>query len=295
MRLLLAPLAGASIVLFSTVCGAQQSSGSTVVVIVQGPAPNEEILIDGHRFPPEKWAIETPLDPGEHRLEANAPGRKATALTFTTERLATREVIVPPLIVDASAPGVSEPQVEGSSPGELHAVTLDPTEPGLSFNVRRGQISDGRRTAGVYERLCDGPCTIRLPAGSYHLAVAKGNGGPVSAGTISVDGPTTVRGSYASNEGTRAFGLASLFGGPVVFGGLGLGILLADKGERCSTTGPGETVCRSDNFGEMAFATGAVLAVASAITGLVLLFKEDTAHVSATPTTTSGAVRARDR
>ena len=100
-------------------------------------------------------------------------------------------------------------------------------------NGSGGGGSGTTRTVREYEHVCGAPCDASLTAGKHRLALAYQDRDPVQTGEVSLEGPTTLKGSYVDRRGTRIAGW-------VIFGvGVGVGSALvlasvASKSENCS-------------------------------------------------------------
>jgi hypothetical protein len=76
----------------------------SIVVSQQADVPELAIRVDGAEVPRSSWGTPLPFDPGQHAIEASAPGRRS--LTLTAMLRANGEVMpveVPVLPVEASA------------------------------------------------------------------------------------------------------------------------------------------------------------------------------------------------
>lgn len=72
-------------------------------------APGLEVLRDGEALPPEVWGVAVPVDAGDHRVEARAPGRVAWSSTVRTADGATATTNVPDLVpAPAQAPAAPD-------------------------------------------------------------------------------------------------------------------------------------------------------------------------------------------
>jgi hypothetical protein len=98
-------------------------------------APGLEVLRDGVALPPEVWGVAVPVDAGDHRVEARAPGRTSWTSTVRTADAATATTNVPDLVpapvvppppdtTTGPAPSSSSP---GSAPPQLAPVSADHT------------------------------------------------------------------------------------------------------------------------------------------------------------------------
>ncbi len=96
---------------------------------VDASAPNDmTVTIDDEPLAREAWRTEIPVDPGDHRVEARATGRKSWHQTSRVEASRTLHVEVPPLEVEGPS---------GAAPRESPAPHDAQPPP-----------SNGRRTAG---------------------------------------------------------------------------------------------------------------------------------------------------
>lgn len=107
------------------------------VAAIQGLA----VSTDGVAQPKEAWGMAVPVDPGDHVIEATAPGHKPSRLTVKigAER-DNKEASIPALEADASAPPVAAAPTN-TAPRPL--VTAAPEPP-----IPPREDSSGLRTAG---------------------------------------------------------------------------------------------------------------------------------------------------
>jgi hypothetical protein len=70
---------------------------SHVTLTIAAPPPNMRASVDGVELPSGVWDSGAPLDPGEHELRVDAPGRKSYRLSFTVREAETKRVDVPTL------------------------------------------------------------------------------------------------------------------------------------------------------------------------------------------------------
>ena len=79
---------------------ARLEPGLSKVIVTVTPQPDADALtvtLDGTTIPPGLRGIPTPVDTGNHRLEATGPGKKAWSTAFTVSHAATTPVLVPAL------------------------------------------------------------------------------------------------------------------------------------------------------------------------------------------------------
>src|SRR6185503_6072080 len=79
---------------------ARLEPGLLKVIVTVTPQPEADALtvtLDGTAIPPGLRGIPTPVDMGNHRLEASGPGKKPWSIAFTVKSTATTPVLVPVL------------------------------------------------------------------------------------------------------------------------------------------------------------------------------------------------------
>ncbi len=87
---------------------------SKLAVAVGALAPGLEVRRDGEPLPPAQWGQVAPVDPGEHVVRAEAPGRKPWRTTVTVGRGGDTIVVTVPALEDtgaqvSAAPGATGP------------------------------------------------------------------------------------------------------------------------------------------------------------------------------------------
>lgn len=117
-------------------------AGLSKLTLVVAPENNEipglEISRGGSAISRALWNIPVPVDPGEHVIEARAPGRKTFSQAVRVgDQAATATLRVPPLEVDASAP----------APVEATAPPVTPGAPDATSSV--GTVAEGSVEADV--------------------------------------------------------------------------------------------------------------------------------------------------
>lgn len=100
-----------------------------LLLVVEEPSPDLAIVADGEAVAPQGGLV--PLDPGEHRLSATAPGKTAFATTVTARAGQAVRVTIPPLADAApsppsapNAPSPSKPASVGRSIGVAAGLSL---------------------------------------------------------------------------------------------------------------------------------------------------------------------------
>jgi hypothetical protein len=97
-----------------------------LTIQVPARAPGLEVLRDGEALPPEVWGVSVPVDAGNHRIEARAPGRVAWTSTVRTADGATAVTTVPDLV---PAPVTSPSPAEGSATSPSPPPPAPPVQP----------------------------------------------------------------------------------------------------------------------------------------------------------------------
>jgi hypothetical protein len=88
-----------------------------LTIQVPARAPGLEVLRDGDALPPEVWGVGVPVDAGDHRIEARAPGRVAWTSTVHTADGAMATTTVPDLVpAPVTAPPAPPPGGSGAPP-----------------------------------------------------------------------------------------------------------------------------------------------------------------------------------
>ena len=113
----------------------------TIVVSPDARAVNPQIRRDGMVVPPDLWGATVPVDPGEHLIEANAPGRQRWAVKTSIEARATAIITVPTLEQSPTAATPQPPYAAPSKSIASPATTGRSTMP--SANTREGEAADG--------------------------------------------------------------------------------------------------------------------------------------------------------
>lgn len=206
-----------------------------VLVEVQGATPDESVALDGNALPRAAWGTPTAVDPGEHHVEASAPGRKPTTRRFRADEKTTVRVTLPALEIDKTAPPAAPPSVSSPAPPPaalpraswptVHVESDDPDAqleeqrrvgPGMVV-VAQGyvMVDDGTR----WFHSCGTPCDKKLDPQFVYRVNGKGIT-PSKPFTIPADQPRveleTKTGSYAKAVGAvvlGTFGISALVAG----------------------------------------------------------------------------------
>lgn len=82
---------------------------SRLTITVTQPAPDLRVTRDGTGVGSAEWGTPLPLDPGAHRVEAVAPGKKTWSTAVTVKRQSSTEVTIAPLEDASPAAAVAVP------------------------------------------------------------------------------------------------------------------------------------------------------------------------------------------
>jgi len=166
-------------------------------------------------------------------------------------------------------------------------VRFEPEEPDVALMMQTGEMPFRhvqrfrhawyveRGLAPAYSPICDGPCATELAPGPYHLALAKNGGRAFPVGSVVLNGPSMIQGSYEDRSGLRVLGGVLVVGG--IIGGIVM-IIVSFECQQYDTDG----TCTNDVNGPL-LAGGIGVIVGGAILGGILASQRDTAHISVTP------------
>ena len=98
-----------------------------LTIVVPGDVTNAEVRLDGEPILKAMWGVQIPLDPGEHKIEAKAPGRVTMTRTLKMEERDTTlvEVKLPEVAQPVPAPPPSASAV--TPPPPASAATASPS------------------------------------------------------------------------------------------------------------------------------------------------------------------------
>jgi hypothetical protein len=88
-------------------------------------------------------------------------------------------------------------------------------EYGLAVHEFRAGTYYERGMMTTYGSVCDGPCTREMPRGEYSFALSKHGRRPLPVGTLSLEGPAMVRGTYIDHRNLRIVGALVGLGGVI--------------------------------------------------------------------------------
>ncbi len=223
----------------------------------------------------------------------------------------------------AGAPGAAGPATsQGGGRGGRGTVTVNAPEvpvrlqanhDEVTFHLRTGESTGSAVTTGFgmgfgyrggagampsmaitnmhgrsYGRVCTAPCEATAPAGTYSMALSKGNNGtPVETEEmVRIDGPSTLQGTYTSYATLRGVGVAV-----VVASLIGGGYLIYtsfDSEEVCQ----GGLCADETKVDKTQLIGGSALLIGGTILGSVLSGKSDEASIRVVPAA-SGALPGR--
>ncbi len=168
----------------------------------------------------------------------------------------------------ASATGPAKVEVTSSQPNlSVHLQTTDKTLKAEGITPAAKTDDEG------FAKLCAAPCSIQLPAGTYHFGVAEGSGSPVEVSKeITLSGPAQVDAHYESHFGVRLAGYITFFAGL----GIGTGVALAGYNKYTDAFGYKHSDMKD-------IAIGATIAGVTTLASIVLWTFEDKATLTVSP------------
>ncbi|HTQ44622.1 MAG TPA: hypothetical protein VMI75_17800 [Polyangiaceae bacterium] len=103
-----------------------------LTIQVPTSAPDEQVLRDGEAVRPQVWGVAVPVDAGDHRIEAQAPGRGGWSGTVHTSDGQGATITVPDLPIAPSTPPepapASAPAAATSSPAPAPGPVVTTTD-----------------------------------------------------------------------------------------------------------------------------------------------------------------------
>lgn len=129
-----------------------------------------EVRNDGVVIPTAQFGSPVPVDPGEHHIEASAPGKRSFNQTVKVAQGV--GVVTIPLLPDLAGPAASPLQSETAAPA---TTTVAPTSEGISPVIRAGAAEDARndtnanssKTQRIFAFTLGGIGLVGIGLGSY--------------------------------------------------------------------------------------------------------------------------------
>jgi hypothetical protein len=178
-----------------------------------------------------------------------------------------------------------------STPAKIH---FEATSHDVDFHIRTGEavvsgmVWTGRGLGGYggvahgYDHICTAPCVATLPAGTHRLALSLAGGQPVEAReAITIAGPSTVRGTYVSRQGTRVGGWL-LLGGSLVLGTV-LMVASLQSHQDCSTQSLTGTCTTEPSIDSGLMTAGVATIIVGPLLSLALILQRDSAQIDVVP------------
>lgn len=167
-----------------------------ITVRVAAPVPKLEVTRDGELLAEASWGIALPVDVGEHRFEASAPGHKPfkTAVTITKDGEqqevslpALEEEPAPPPAAEAAAPAPPPPvQIEGGGQRTLGFVVGGVGLAALAAGAVTGLMAMSENDASKEECPNDGACASQAAVDANDSARTFGTISTVAFGVGAV-------------------------------------------------------------------------------------------------------------
>jgi len=161
-------------------------------------------------------------------------------------------------------------------------VRFEATTADTDFHVHRGGPHDRAPSvddAPGYAHVCTAPCDVTMAPGTYRLALSQPGRAPLDS-AVTLQGPSTVTGTYTSRRGLRIAGW-SLMGLGVIAGSV-VAIGAATRAPSCIPTADiHHATCLPTDAGPL-WGTAVGFGVA-AVVGLVLALQHDDATIKVTP------------
>lgn len=262
MRRILVPLFALLSLLLAVPAGAQTSTPPDVVRLRDGTFLRGTIV---ERSPTQVVLM---LPTGETRTYPAAEVEHAGPDTPAPEPVPQAPSVAAPPFVAPPAPPA------GQGVARLHVRTA---QEGLSLQRLQGTTSisvwTGRGVASAqldqFGIICNAPCDIEVPEGTYQLGIAQGEGNALRAGPpIDLRGEMTLGLTYDDRSLLRAMGWLTF--GLGAAGGGALAIAAPFAGPTSCSYG----FC-SNGFSFEMFAAGIGIMVTSMIVGMILAFLQD--------------------
>ena len=111
------------------------------VVVIANRAEGLEVRRDGAEVPPTELGSPVPVDPGEHTVEATAPGRLAWSIKVS--------VPATPGVIDVPIPALEVDAARAPAPPPIALPVAEPQEPATTPHRQRRWLAYGVGGAGI--------------------------------------------------------------------------------------------------------------------------------------------------
>ncbi|MBW2457034.1 MAG: hypothetical protein JRI68_21140 [Deltaproteobacteria bacterium] len=178
---------------------------STLTITVTTPVPGLAVLDGGVAVADDRWGVATPVDPGDHHVEASAPGYASFATTVTVDADGDRRTVLVPMLQSGEPETETETETETNS--TISTLGWIATGVGaataLSGAILGATVLEDAAEAEDDPSLC--PDKICTPAGDVYLADLDGRAAAATAlvvvgSVLVVGGIVTVIAAPAADE-----------------------------------------------------------------------------------------------
>lgn len=122
----------------------------TITVAEPTPPSGFDVRLDGEAIGPSLWGFAIPVDPGEHKIEATAPGKERWSRSVAvTKEPSSQKIVVPALTGATSLPPANSASSASVTPGAPPVAPPPPPGGGDSSRRTAGYLVGGVGLAGV--------------------------------------------------------------------------------------------------------------------------------------------------
>lgn len=205
---------------------------SRLRVVVAAQAPSPEVKLDGKVLGSGAWGTAIPLDPGEHQIEAQAPGKRPWSQRIQIAAGPASTSVDVPLLPDAAAAPVA-PAASAPAAAAPSAARPSPSSPPTSTGPDEARAPGGWRRPAGWAGV--GVGALGLGLGTYFGLVTLGkhsdSKGECDASGCSAKGHELQQDAIrASRWSTGAFAVG------LIGGAAGLYLLLTPASSRASAS-----------------------------------------------------------